>query len=102
MRDPRLDEDQLRAEFHRLAARHRAVHAEGARLVARGRDDAAALGVADRHRAAAQRGVVALLDRGVEGVHVDVDDAARRVVLEDGLVHAGDFTRRAPRLIRGC
>ena len=55
------------------------MHAEGARFVARGRDDAAAIGLpADRERLAAQRRVVALLDRRVERVHVDVKDARVR------------------------
>ena len=41
---------------------------------------------ADRHRLALQRRIVALLDRRVEGIHVDMDDLA----LERGLGHA-DF-----------
>ena len=51
-------------------------HAERARLVARGGDDAAPVGAsADRDRLPAQRRIVALLDRRVEGVHVDVHDS---------------------------
>ena len=57
--------------------------AERARLVARGGDDAAAIRLAaDRERLAAQRRVVALLDRRVERVHVDVEDAAHGVNLQ--------------------
>jgi hypothetical protein len=51
------------------------MHAEDTRLVARRTDDAAAGGIAaDGDGLAAQRGVVTLLDRRVEGVHVDVKD----------------------------
>ena len=53
------------------------MHAEPARLVACGRDDAAAIGpAADGDRLAAQRRIVALFNRRVERVHVDVEDAA--------------------------
>ncbi len=68
---------QGRAEPDRLGHRHGRADAEGPRLVA-GRRDHAALRrlTADRERLAAQRRVVALFDRRVEGVHVDVKDAA--------------------------
>ncbi len=47
-----------------------------ARFVARGGHDPALVRIAaDRDRPAAQRRVVALFDRRVERVHVDVDDA---------------------------
>jgi hypothetical protein len=45
--------------------------------VARGRDDAAFPCTADRDRLPAQLRVVALLDRCVERIHVDMDDLAR-------------------------
>ena len=62
-----------------LRHRHRRVDAERARLVARGGDDAAAVGLsADGERLAAQRRVVALLDRRVERVHVDVENASNQ------------------------
>jgi hypothetical protein len=32
--------------------------------------------VADRERAAAKAGIIALFDRRIEGVHVDMDDLA--------------------------
>ncbi len=70
-------EDEVRAQAPRLVARHRRVHAEDPRLVARGRHDAPRP-LRRRPRAlAAQLGMVALLDRGVERVHVRVEDAAR-------------------------
>ena len=52
------------------------MHAELARLVRRRADDAALARPADDHRLALQRRVVALLDRRVERVHVDVEDLA--------------------------
>ena len=53
-----------------LAQRHTGVDAERAGLVGRARDDL----VGHDHRPAAQRGVVALLDRGEERVGVGVQD----------------------------
>ena len=50
---------------------HRRAHAERLGLVAGGEHDAHA----DQHRPAAQRGVVALLDRRVERVEIGVQDA---------------------------
>src|SRR5690606_41906741 len=55
----------------------RSADAELARLVACRRDHAAPARPADRHRLAAQLGIVALLHAGEEGVHVDVDDLAQ-------------------------
>src|SRR5205823_9313300 len=73
----RPDDDELGAETDRARHRQRRPHAERARLVARGRDDAAALRTAaDRDRSPAERRIVALLDRRVERVHVDVEDLA--------------------------
>ena len=75
----RPDDDERRAEPDGPRHRHRRVHAERARLVARGGDDAAS-GRAGRRRrrACRERRVVALLDRRVERVHVDVENAAHR------------------------
>ena len=68
---------ELRAEAHRARHRNRRTDAERARLVAGGRDDAALLGIAaDGDRTSAQLRLVALLNGRVEGVHVDVQDAA--------------------------
>ena len=53
------------------------MHAELAHLVAGGRDGAAFARSADRDRFAAQFRVVALFDRRVERIHVDMDDLAR-------------------------
>ena len=69
-------EDPVGTEPPRLEARHRRVHAEDARLVARRRHHAARPRPADDHRLAAQLRPVALLDRRVERVHVGVQDDA--------------------------
>ena len=60
----------------RLEHRHRRADAVGARDVAAGGDDAA-FAAADDHRLVGERGVVALFDRGVEGVAVDMRDGQR-------------------------
>ena len=67
----------LRAQAQGGARGHRRAHAVRSSFVAGGGDDAALVGsTADDDRLTAQAGVVALLDRGEEGVHVDVDDFA--------------------------
>ena len=68
------DEDELRAELARPPSRHAAADAEGLGLVGGGEHDAAA----DGDRLAAQRRVEQLLDRGVEGVEVGVEDGGGR------------------------
>ena len=49
---------------------------EATRFVAGGGHHATFAGSADGDRLAPQLRIVALLDRGIEGVHVDVDDLA--------------------------
>jgi len=72
-------ERALRAEPLGLADRHGRAHAAGARLVRAGGDDAAtATRPADDDGQAAQLGAPRLLDRGEEGVHVDVEDGPVR------------------------
>ena len=68
------DENELRTELARPPPRHPAAHAEGLRLVGSGKHDAAA----DGDRLAAQRRVEQLLDRGVEGVQVRMEDGGCR------------------------
>jgi hypothetical protein len=68
------DEDQLRAELAGAPSRHPAVHAEGLGFVGGGKHDAAA----DGDRPAAQRRVEELLDRGVEGVEIRMEDGGNR------------------------
>ena len=69
-REPGLDREQPRAEPAGLRDPHGGADAEGLRLVAGRQHDAAA----DRDRPAPQPRVVALLDRGEEGVEVGVQD----------------------------
>jgi hypothetical protein len=57
-------------------------NAEGARLVARRGDYAPFGAVADSDRTAPKLGIVALFDRRIEGVHVDMNDLARRHTLD--------------------
>ncbi len=75
----------MRAARARLAGRHGRAHAVHPGLVGRGRDDAAAADTPDHDRLAAQRRLVALLDRGEEGVQVEVHH--RR-----DLAHAGNLS----------
>ncbi len=68
-------EHPVRAEPLGLRDGQRAVHPVHARLVGAGRDHAASSALAaDDHRQAAQLGAARLLDRGEEGVHVEVED----------------------------
>ena len=73
-------EDPLGAQAAGGPQRHRRVDAELAGLVACGTDDAPLVGSAatDDHRLAAERRVVALLDRGEERIEVDVEDRQGR------------------------
>ena len=97
--------DAFRAAAPRLGDRHRARDAEAPRLVGRGRDDAApasALRVgADDHGLAAQLGPVALLDRRVERVHVDVQDRAGRSHEQPRSQHTQHTAERGPRVHGG-
>ncbi len=81
-RHVRPDHHRVRAAAQRLEHRHGGADAIGARHVAAGGDHAA-LAAADDHRLVDQRGIVAFLDRGVEGVAVDMRDG-ERIELGDG------------------
>ena len=70
----RPDHARMRAQPKRLEHRHRRSHPVGARRIAGCGDDAAP-SAADDHRLGGKRGIVAFLDRGIEGVAVDVGDA---------------------------
>ncbi len=67
------DEDELRTELARLAARHAALRAERLGLVGRCQHHAAT----DRDRLAAQARIEELLDRGIEGVQIGMEDGGR-------------------------
>ena len=75
----RLHKNQIRTFPAGGHGRHCRTHAEFSRFIARSRHDAALALAADRDWLAAQFGAIALLDRGVEGVHVDMDDPAQTV-----------------------
>ena len=69
------DEDRVRAAPERLGAAHRGVNPERASLVVRGRDDAAPVRVAAHdQRLGAELRLFQLLDRGEEGIQVEVRD----------------------------
>ena len=72
--EARLHEDQVRTLPLRGHRRHGRPDAELAGFVARRRHDAPLAGSADGDRLAAEIRIVPLLDRRVEGVHVDVDN----------------------------
>ena len=76
----RQHDDRRRAQAQRLTDGHRRADAESTRLVRGARDDRAALRRPDDDGLAAQRRVVELLDRRVERVHVDMEDAGAGVV----------------------
>ena len=93
----------MRARAAGPRRRHRRVHAELPCLVARGADDAAIAGPADDDGLAGQARIVELLDRRVERVEVDVEDA--RVVAHQPAItrsradHAQRTARSAVHLV---
>ena len=68
------DENELRAELARPPPRHSAADPESLGFVGGGKHDPAA----DGDRLAAQRRVEQLLDRGIEGVEVRMEDGGHR------------------------
>jgi len=69
-----VDKRELRTELARLPSRHPAADPEGLGFVRRGKHNPAANG----DRLATQRRIEQLLDRGVEGVQVRVEDRGYR------------------------
>ena len=67
------DHRRVRAGPQRLEHRHRRADAELARIVA-GRHDDPPPAAADQHRPVGEGGIVPLLDRGVEGIAIDMPD----------------------------
>ena len=86
-----------RTGLQRLEHRHGRAHALDAGDVAGGRDDAA-LAAADDHRLVGQLRIVALLDRRIEGVAVDMGESSLRV--RDGEQPRAAAGRQRP--IAGC
>ena len=72
--EARREEHAVGTRAPRPRHRHRRVHAEAARLVARGGDDTARAEAADDHRLPDERRILELLHRRVERVEVDVQD----------------------------
>src|SRR5690606_18929966 len=78
--------------FERLEHWHGRAHAADARHIAGGADDAA-LAAADDERFVAQFGMIALLDRGIEGVAIEMRDAeCVNLVMKDETRPAADGT----------
>ena len=69
------------------------MHAEGPRFVAGRRDDAACRAMTHGHGLAAQRGIVTLLDRRIERVHVYMDNLAQDALLGDDDGFAASLNR---------
>ena len=74
--EARFHEHDFRAPTLRGHRRHGRADAELARLVARCRDDSS-VAAANRYRPALEGGIVALFDRRIEGIHVDMDDLSK-------------------------
>ncbi len=73
---PRVDNHQLGTESPGTEHRHGGPDPEPARFVGRRCHHGAPRATADDDRLTRERGVIPLLHRGVEGVHVDVNDSA--------------------------
>ena len=70
-------DDQVRATLKRHESRHRGAHAELTRfVVAGGQNSAPVSRAANADRLSFQRRLIAHLDRGVEAIHVEMDDGA--------------------------
>jgi hypothetical protein len=83
--EPRRHEDQLRALAKGGGRGHGRAHAKLPGLVAGGGDHAAPGAMAHGHGLALEVRIVALFDRRIEGVHVDMDDLARVVGHDDSV-----------------
>lgn len=102
-RQVRRDDDRLRAHPPRHRHRHRRVHTERAGLVG-GREHDRPLLAADDDRPSAQLWPASQLDRGEEGIHVDVQDRAAVLLgapVAPGAVGAWPAAHRSPVTRRG-
>ena len=68
--------NRVGATLQRFAHWHCRAHAKLARLVACGRNDTTLPLTTDEYGLSRKLGVIALLDRGIERVHIDVQDGA--------------------------
>ena len=69
------DEDGGRAQASGLRRRHGGADTVGSGFVAGGRNYPSASGATDDHRATGQGGIEKNLHRGIERVHIDVENA---------------------------
>ena len=75
--EARRHDDEVRAALQRHESRHRRAHAELTRFVVAGGQHTAPIArAADADRLSFQRRLIAHLDRGVEAIHVEMDDRA--------------------------
>jgi hypothetical protein len=78
------------------------MHTETSGFVRSGAHDRAIASPRDDHRLAAQLGIIALLDRSVKGIHVDVDDFAHSFLatilfrIQNGAIASGVSYGRTP------
>jgi hypothetical protein len=74
----RTHADGLRAAPQRLADRHSRAHAELAHFITGGSHYAPSADTTDDQGKTCELGTIVLLDRGVKGVHIDVQNCALR------------------------
>src|SRR5258708_10211925 len=79
-REVRSDEDCSGTQAFRAYSGHGRMDAETPGLVRSCADDRAVASPSDNHRLATQLRIVALLDRSVKGVHVDMDDFSHNLL----------------------
>src|SRR6476646_6827879 len=71
--EPRGHEYQLGAALERRDRRHSRLHAKLARLIAGSSDYTPSLSATDRQRLPTQCRVIALLNRCIKGIHINMD-----------------------------
>ena len=69
-------EHRLRAQAPGAGGGHGGLNTEGTRFIRRGAHDRAGSFPRHHHRFALELGIIALLDRGVERIHIDMDNLA--------------------------
>src|SRR5664280_321369 len=79
-REIRRYEDRIGTQAFRSRCRHGRMHTETPGLVRSSADDRAIALPRNDHGLAAQLRIIALLDRSVKGVHVDVDNFAHNLL----------------------
>src|SRR5439155_25097936 len=96
-REIRSDENRSWAQVLCSQCRHCGANAESSCFIRSRTDDRAIAFPRNNHGLAAQFGIIALLNRGVEGIHVGVDDFPHDSLASSYLCSI----RRNVRLIRG-